>query len=235
MKKISFLFVLFAIISSPIVAQQNTSSGISLNSAVDSACYAFGIRVGSDLREQMKSFPGAGGEVNMNALVEGLVRAITNDFEALLIPPEEAQAYFQSYIMGATARDAEIAKEEEIRFLAENKTKEGVITTESGLQYRIISQGEGDKPTREDMVTVNYIGMLLDGAVFDASQRRGQPLTIGVSEVIEGWGELLQLMPVGSKYTAWIPSALAYGESGFQSIKPNTTLIFEVELLNIEK
>jgi len=234
MKKIYFLLILTAVLTSPLVAQTNALSGITLNTAVDSACYAIGINYGSGLGEQMKSFPG--GEANLNALAEGFVRAITGDFETLLIDPDEAQAFLQSYIMDATFKEAEIAKEEENRFMAENKTKEGVITTESGLQYKIITQGDGDKPTVEDRVTVNYKGLLLDGTVFQSSEEMGSPLTIGMDQVLAGWTELLQLMPVGSKYITWIPSALGYGAQGAgQAIKPNTMLIFEVELLSIEK
>jgi len=234
MKKINILLILAASMAYPLIAQQNASPRIILNSAVDSACYAIGINYGTGLGEQMKSFPG--GEANLNALAEGFVRAITGDFEALLIEPDEAQAFLQSYIMDATVKEAEAAKEEENRFLVENKNREGVITTESGLQYKIITQGEGDKPTIDDRVTVNYTGVLLDGTVFDSSERHGEPLTIGITQVISGWTELLQLIPVGSKCITWIPAELGYGAQGAgQAIKPNTMLIYEIELLNIEK
>ena len=235
MKKISILLILAAVIAPPVAAQQNTLSGITLHSAVDSACYAIGVNYGAGLGESMKTFPGAGGEANLNALAEGFMRAITGDFDALLMAPEEAQVYLQSYILEATIKESEAAKEEEVRFMAYNKTQEGVITTESGLQYKILKQGEGDIPTIEDRVTVHYTGVFLDGTVFDSSEVRGEPLTMDITQVISGWIELLQLMPVGSRYIAWIPSDLAYGSQGFQSIKPNTTLVFEMELLNIEK
>ena len=235
MKKTGILLVLTLIIAFPLVAQQNMLSGITLNSAIDSACYAVGITYGAGLGEQMKTFPGANGEPNLKALAEGFVRAITNDFGALLMDSQEAQAYIQSYLTDVSSKEAEVAKEEEIRFLAENKTKEGVITTESGLQYKIMTQGEGDKPTMEDMVTVHFTGLLLDGTVFQSTLERGEPITIGLSEVFSGWSELLQLMPVGSRYVAWIPAELGYGAQGYGQIKPNATLIFEVELLNIEK
>ena len=233
MKKISILLILITVIVSSTAAQQNASSGITLNSAVDSACYSVGINYGAGLREQMRTFPGAGGNANLNALAAGFVHAITSDFEALLINPEEAQAYIQSYIMDATVKEAEAAKEEEARFLAEHKTQEGVFTTESGLQYKIITQSEGKIPVAEDVVTVHYTGALLDGTIFDSSESRGEPLTISLTEVFQGWAELLQLMPVGSRYIAWIPSELAYGSQGLGQIRPNTMLIFEVELLSI--
>ena len=233
MNKISILFILVAIITSPLAAQQKTSPVITLNTAVDSACYSVGVNYGAGLREQMKSFPG--GKANLNAVAEGFIRAILSEFETLLMSPEEAQAFAQSYFMDVTFREAETAKEEEIRFMAENKTQEGVITTESGLQYKIITQGEGDRPALEDMVKVHYTGVLLDGTIFQSTREMGEPLVVGISDVISGWTELLQMMPVGSKYIVWIPSELGYGTQGKGQIKPNSTLIFEVELLSIEK
>lgn len=142
----------------------------------------------------------------------------------------------QSYFVEAQAREAAAAKEESEKFLAENKTKEGVITTESGLQYQVITEGTGAKPTAEDRVKVHYTGTLLDGTKFDSSVDRGEPAEFGVSQVIPGWTEGLQIMPAGSKYIFWIPSELAYGERGAgQDIKPNSVLKFEVELLEVIK
>src|SRR5271169_989304 len=121
-------------------------------------------------------------------------------------------------------------------FLAENKTKEGVVTLPSGLQYKILKEGTGPKPTASDTVVTNYRGTLLNGTVFDSSYKRGQPATFGVGQVIKGWTEALQLMPTGSKWQLFIPPALAYGERGAGAdIGPNATLIFEVELLSIQE
>ena len=120
-------------------------------------------------------------------------------------------------------------------FLKENATKEGVVTTESGLQYKIVTAGEGPKPGAEDVVKVHYRGTLLDGTEFDSSYKRGEPVTFPVGGVIPGWVEALQLMPVGSKWELFIPSGLAYGPGGAGGqIGPNSTLKFEVELLSIE-
>ena len=233
MRKISIIFILTAIITSPLAAQQQSSSGISLNTAGDSACYAIGMSHGLGLREQMATFPG--GQANFHAVAEAFLYAITGNMEALQINPDFAQAFLQAYIMDATMKEAEAAKLEESLYLAENKTREGVITTESGLQYKIIIQGEGEKPTIDDKVTVHYMGILMDGSIFQSSHERGEPLTMEVSQFIDGWAEGLQLMPTGSKYIFWIPSELAYGEQGQGRIKPNTMLFFEVELLGIEK
>ena len=124
-------------------------------------------------------------------------------------------------------------KAEGAAFLAANKTKPGVITLPSGLQYKIMKEGDGESPKADDSVTVNYRGTLTDGTEFDSSIKRGQPATFGVGGVIKGWTEGLQLMKTGGKWQFYIPSDLAYGERGNQSIPPNSTLVFEVELLSI--
>ncbi|MDR0795367.1 MAG: FKBP-type peptidyl-prolyl cis-trans isomerase [Tannerella sp.] len=231
MKKIFALFFFGVIIAAPLAAQQKTDSGIVLKSPLDSASYAVGINWGSGMLESLKGFPGP--EPNLNALAEGIRHALSGLTESWM-NVDQAQAYLQSYLTEVSNQYAAIAKEAETKFLAENKTKPGVITTESGLQYQVLVQGEGDKPSITDNVTVHYTGKLPDGTVFDSSEQRGEPLTIGIGQVIRGWTEALLLMPLGSRYMAWIPSELAYGEKGFQAIKPNTTLIFEMELLGIE-
>lgn len=122
------------------------------------------------------------------------------------------------------------------KFLAENAKKEGVKSTPSGLQYIVITEGEGDTPTSTDIVKVHYTGTLIDGRVFDSSVSRGVPAQFGVNQVIPGWTEALQMMKVGSKYKLFLPSDIAYGERGAgEMIQPNSTLIFEVELLDIIK
>ena len=233
MKKINVLLILAAIVATPLAAQQRESAGINLNMPVDSACYAIGVNYGSGLRESMNSFPG--GNVNYNALAEGFINAFLGNNDALLITAEEALNYIQAYIMDVTNKEAEAAKEEEMRFFAENKSREDVITTESGLQYKVLKQGEGAKPTAEDRVTVHYTGQFLDGTVFESSEEQGEPVTFGVSQVIDGWTEVLQLMPAGARYLVWIPSQLGYGEQGAGQIGPNSTLVFEMELLEIEE
>jgi FKBP-type peptidyl-prolyl cis-trans isomerase len=204
-----------------------------LATAVDTACYSIGISYGNGLRESMKNFPG--GETNLKALREGFLHAIDSD-TAQAMTAEAAQAYVQSFVESIQQKESGVEKEKGERFLAANRAAEGVITTGSGLQYKVLKQGDGAQPTSEDQVKVHYTGKLLDGTVFDSSVERGEPLTIGVGGVIQGWTEVLLLMPVGSKYQVWIPSELAYGPQGAgQVIKPNSVLEFEVELLGIEE
>lgn len=126
-------------------------------------------------------------------------------------------------------------KDAGIKYLEENKNKEGVVTTASGLQYKVVREGKGKKPGATSKVEVHYRGTLIDGTEFDSSYARGEPATFGVNQVIKGWQEALQLMPVGSKWQIYIPSDLAYGERGAGgSIGPNSTLVFDVELLDIK-
>jgi len=138
----------------------------------------------------------------------------------------------QAKKMEAQYNDNKVAGQ---NFLAENAKKEGVITTASGLQYEVIKKGNGPLPKDTDKVKVHYHGTLVDGTVFDSSVDRGQPAEFGVTQVIKGWVEGLQLMPVGSKYKFYIPQELAYGSQSQGQIKPFSTLIFEVELLEIVK
>ncbi len=206
----------------------------SLKNSVDSASYAIGISTGAGYRENLKTLPG--GKANIDDLIAGFIQAIKGDSAVMKMSPREAQQYLQTYFVEAQAREAQENKEAGEKFLAENKTKEGVITTESGLQYKVEKEGTGAKPTEKDKVKVHYTGTLLDGTKFDSSIDRGEPAVFGVGQVIKGWTEGLQIMPVGSKYIFWIPSELAYGAHGAgQDIKPNSVLKFEVELLEIVK
>ncbi|WP_342315301.1 FKBP-type peptidyl-prolyl cis-trans isomerase [Lysobacter sp. FW306-1B-D06B] len=131
--------------------------------------------------------------------------------------------------------DAKKNLEDGEKFLAENSKKPGVVTTASGLQYQVITEGKGPKPTVNDVVTAHYKGTLLDGKTFDSSYDRGEPANFPLSQMVPGWQEGIPLMPVGSKYRFWIPSKLAYGEQGAGPIGPNATIVFEVELLDIVK
>jgi FKBP-type peptidyl-prolyl cis-trans isomerase FklB len=149
--------------------------------------------------------------------------------------PELANSIIQNYLQSAGEAKFAQNKEAGEAFLHENSSKEGVHSTPSGLQYSVITEGNGPKPGNQDMVTVHYHGTLIDGTVFDSSVHRGQPATFGVHQVIPGWTEALQLMSVGSKYRLFIPQELAYGAHPHPGgpIKPYSALIFDVELLAI--
>jgi FKBP-type peptidyl-prolyl cis-trans isomerase len=136
---------------------------------------------------------------------------------------------------GLQAGNGEAAKKDGEAFLTANKAKDGVVTLPSGLQYKILKAGTGEKPTLDDTVVCNYKGTLINGTEFDASEKHGGPSTFPVKGVISGWTEALQLMPVGSKWQLFVPSNLAYGANGPGGIGPNATLIFEVELVSIQK
>ncbi|WOJ97881.1 FKBP-type peptidyl-prolyl cis-trans isomerase [Congregibacter brevis] len=177
--------------------------------------------------------------VDVDAFAAGLRDAMTNSPQRLT--DEEIQAEmiaFQERVNAEresmTSAMAEANAAAATAFLLENSTREGVVTTESGLQYEVIEAGDGAMPTAEDSVEVHYRGTLIDGTEFDSSYARGEPVTFGVGQVISGWTEALQLMQVGSKYKLFIPSELAYGAGGAgERIGPNAALVFEVELLSI--
>lgn len=232
MKKANVLAAASAVVLGLAATSCDSRRNVSLKSDVDSVSYAIGVSTGAGYKENLKTFPG--GEANVDALIAGFAEAIKGD--STKITPEKAREYMQTYFVQASARDAKKNKEEGEKFLNENKTKSGVITTESGLQYQVVTEGTGPKPTDKDRVKVHYTGTLLDGTKFDSSVDRGEPAEFGVTQVIKGWTEGLQLMPVGSKYIFWIPSELAYGErAAGPEIKPNSVLKFEVELLEIVK
>ena len=153
------------------------------------------------------------------------------------ISVQEAQKLLDAYFSEIESKQQAAGKEQKSageKFLAENAKKAGVITTASGLQYEILKEGRGQKPTATDKVKVHYHGTLLDGTVFDSSVKRNTPASFGVNQVIKGWVEALQLMPVGSKWKLYIPQELAYGAHGAgETIRPYSALIFEVELLEI--
>ena len=198
----------------------------------------FGYTLGLDIGSNLKELPT---EIDIPALFQGLEDAL-KDRTPLLNPQQYAEIK-QELTMKIkrsrgrkTAELAEKNRTEGEAFLAENQEKEGVITTESGLQYIILREGDGPKPKDTDRVSVHYRGTLMDGTEFDSSYERGKPITFEVMGVIAGWTEGLQLMKMGSKYRLFIHSELGYGERGAGAdIGPNATLIFEVELLSIEK
>jgi FKBP-type peptidyl-prolyl cis-trans isomerase len=197
------------------------------------AGYAFGHNMGANMKQQDLG-------LDLEAMVQGLRDGLAGAEAALT--EEEMQAAvneFQQQMMAKQQEAAEKAKAENMAagdaFRATNGAREGVTTTASGLQYEVLTAGTGPKPATTDRVSVHYRGTLVDGTQFDASYDRGQPATFPVTGVIKGWQEVLQLMPVGSKWKVVIPPDLAYGERGSPPrIGPGSTLVFEVELLGIE-
>lgn len=195
--------------------------------------YIIGMDIGKSLRDQ-------GTEVDLDSMVDA-IRA-TYKGEALAMTTEEAAQVRTEYMEKRQAEQqaaaAEVGESNLVvgqKFLAENATKEGVQTTASGLQYKVETMGTGAKPVATDTVKVHYRGTLLDGTEFDSSYARNEPISFGLNRVIAGWTEGVQLMPIGSKFIFYIAPDLAYGEGGGGPIPPNSTLVFEVELLDIEE
>ncbi|MCP5454547.1 MAG: FKBP-type peptidyl-prolyl cis-trans isomerase [Spirochaetaceae bacterium] len=215
----------FSFVSCADKAEGAKAQGGEATSAAD-ASYAFGLAIGTSLKD-------TGVELDYDEFLKGMKDYIEDREQRMSM--EDAQMTIQSAIMQAMQAIAARNSEAEAAFLAENGKKTGVTTTASGLQYEVIKLGTGPKPIESDTVRVDYVGTFLDGKEFDSSINAGEPVVFPVAMVIPGWVEGLQLMPVGSKYKFYIPSALAYGEQGSQGgIEPNKTLVFEVELLGIE-
>lgn len=205
-----------------------TATSLSLKTAQDSLSYAIGLSVANFYKQQSIT--------NINTAI--LTRAINdiNKGAKPMLDEQQANTCIMNYMQKAKAEKSSGNKKIGEEFLAANKTKPGVITTASGLQYIVMKEGTGAKPGLTDKVKVHYHGTLIDGRVFDSSVDRGQPIELTVNGVIPGWTEALQLMSVGSKWKLFIPSNLAYGDQqAGPLIAPGSTLIFEVELLDIVK
>jgi FKBP-type peptidyl-prolyl cis-trans isomerase len=204
-----------------------------LKTQKEKASYAMGMNFGTGLRKQSV-------DIDPAILARGLRDAFSNG--KTLLTEDEARAVLTQLQNDLRKKQQELAqqvgdanKKSGLAFLEANKTKDGVVTLPSGLQYKVLQEGIGPKPAPTDTVVCNYRGTLLDNTEFDSSYKRGQPATFPVTGVIKGWTEALQLMPVGSKWQLFIPAELAYGERGAGGqIGPNATLIFEVELLSIQ-
>ena len=204
-----------------------------MKTQMDSVSYGIGLDIGKNLKAQSI-------DVNATVMAAGIRDAMTDGKK--LLTDEEVQkcmTMFQQQLLAKTeAKAKELGdknKKEGDAFLAQNKTKEGVKTTASGLQYKIITAGTGAKPTANQTVTVNYRGTLIDGTEFDSSFKHGQPATFNLGQMIKGWTEALMMMPIGSKWQVFIPTDLAWGErSPTAAIPPNAVVIFEVELLSVK-
>ena len=207
-----------------------TPATLTLTTPKDKASYAIGMNVGKQMGKDLKDHSV---DIDQAILLRGMKDGLAGG--KTLLTDEEAKAAILELQKEVAKALADANKKKGDAFLAENKTKEGVVTLPSGLQYKILQQGTGPKPTAKDIVVCNYRGTLLDGKEFDSSYKRGQPATFPLGQVIKGWTEALQLMPVGSKWQLFLPPDLAYGDRSMgPDITPYSTLIFEVELVSIK-
>ncbi len=216
MKKL-FLLLLIGSICYQLNAQTN----------MDSLSYSVGVMMAQGLKSQNLT------DLKPEDLAKGINDVLKD--QPLAISAAEAETIFRDYLQAQKASQHTETVAKGAAFLEANKKRPEVMTTASGLQYEVMKEGTGPKPTKDSQVSVHYHGTLIDGTVFDSSVERGQPASFGVTQVISGWTEALQLMPVGSKWKLFLPYDLAYGDRGAgPKIGPFTTLIFEVELLDIK-
>lgn len=236
LKKFFAILIAFGLVGSFNYVQsqdKNTQTGVILKTGTDTVSYALGTQFGQDLKTNEV-------DIDINSFTQGIKDALFGGKS--LLTDEEIQIAIQNLNMElqqkAQARQAEMGKanqDEGDKFLAENAKREGVKTTPSGLQYKIIEQGTGISPKENDTVVVHYKGTFLNGKVFDSSMDRGEPVEFPLNQVIKGWTEGLQLLKEGGKATLFIPSNLAYGTQGAGGvIGPNQTLIFEVNLIKVK-
>jgi FKBP-type peptidyl-prolyl cis-trans isomerase len=205
-----------------------------LETQMDKVSYVMGHNIANNFKDQKI-------DIQMDAFIKGIKDGLKEDVNIFSIKEvQEIMTEYQNQMRDKMVIDrkdvSKINLNESKAFLAENKEKEGIVTLESGLQYKVLKEGTGPFPKATDKVKTHYVGTLIDGTEFDSSVKRGEPITFSVTGVIAGWTEALQLMKVGSKWNLFIPPELAYGENGAGNlIGPNAALIFEVELISIEK
>jgi FKBP-type peptidyl-prolyl cis-trans isomerase FklB len=228
MKFKSLLLTFLAVVATTFVVNAQKKKKIKLETSQDSVSYAIGTLFGSNLHNY--------GFDHLNMKV--FTRAIEDAIKAqdTVIRPEQANELVQKAVMAMQKEKAAKNLAAGKAFLENNKKQPGVVELPSGLQYKILQEGSGTPPKAEDKITAHYKGSLIDGKVFDSSYDRGEPATFGVSDVIEGWKEALQLMKPGAKWQLFIPASLAYGENQMPGspIEPNSVLIFEVELISVD-
>lgn len=209
--------------------KRKSSGSDELKTMIDSVSYVFGSNLGANIQQI-----GMEDEVQLDKVMQGLEDALKGDDSALKISQADGGQIARKYIDGLQAKknEAAIAKGQE--YLKEKAKEDNIQSTESGILYEVVVMGDGPKPKAEDKVRVNYEGKTRDGKVFDSSYERGQPIDFGLNQVIAGWTEILQEMPVGSTWIATLPPHLAYGERGSPpNIGPNEVLIFKIELIDI--
>jgi FKBP-type peptidyl-prolyl cis-trans isomerase FklB len=229
MKKFIVIAIVLSLFSSEVIAQKKRAP----KTKKEKLSYSIGVNIGKNMKMQ-------GVTLDQGLFTQGIKDGLSDAKTAMSdVDMEATLTAFQQEMMNKMQTKQKIdgeknAKEGEA-FLEANKNKEGVVTLPSGLQYKIIKSGDGPKPAKDQKVKCHYRGTLIDGTEFDSSYKRGEPTEFGVGEVIKGWTEALQLMPVGSKWQLFIPANLAYGTNGAgQTIGPNAALIFDVELIAIK-
>lgn len=217
----------------------NTSANVELTTEAQKEAYSVGASIGRYMSGHIKEQEQLGLPVDRTLIITGFTNGLN---EQVKLTEEEMQTILQGLDKKLNDKRQEQANviaakniEDGKKFLEDNKAKPGVVTTESGLQYEVLTPGSGEKPAAEDTVEVDYVGTLIDGTEFDSSYKRGETAKFPLNRVIPGWTEGVQLMPVGAKYKFVIPANLAYGDRDTGTIPPNSTLIFEVELKSVEK
>ncbi len=218
LKEKALLIIGFVILNFSVNAQE-------LKNEKDSLSYAIGVDIANSFKRQNV-------DLNLDVFTKALASGLENK---ATMTPEQCSSYIREYFMNLSTKAGKENKAKGLAFLEKNKTEAGVVTLPSGLQYKVLKEGTGVKPTVNDRVTVHYAGTTLDGEEFDSSIKRGEPATFGVTQVIKGWTEALQLMAPGAKWKLFIPDNLAYGAQGPPAIGPNQVLIFDVELIEIAK
>ncbi|HUX36513.1 MAG TPA: FKBP-type peptidyl-prolyl cis-trans isomerase [Rectinemataceae bacterium] len=226
MKKLLLPLALILLLGSCKGGNPSTSSAAAPSNSKTDVSYAFGMAIG-------KSLAATGVEIDDAAFLSGVKDVLAK--KAPRLKEADAQGMIQTAITEVQTKIAAANKAKGEEFLAANGKKDGIKTTASGLQYQVIKEGSGPRPTATDTVKVDYVGTLLDGSTFDSSIETKEPAVFQVNQVIPGWQEAIQLMTVGSRYKVWIPANLAYGEQGAgDKVGPNSTLAFEITLLAIQ-
>lgn len=204
-----------------------TSGNAKIETSEDSLAYAWGVALADNMSQNNIE------DLDLDLMMQGLNDQWSDDSAKISL--EDAQQIMRKEMMAKQKEAEEEAKAEGTAFLEENKGKEGIEVTDSGLQYKVIKEGDGASPDANDRVTVHYHGTLIDGTVFDSSKDRGEPVTFQLNQVIPGWTEGVQLMEEGAEYRFFVPQNLAYGPRGQGKIEPFSTLIFDVELISVEE
>ena len=238
MKKVFKLsFVAASVLALAACNKEAPKAEVKLETEVQKQAYGLGASIGEFVKKDLEGKTEVGFELDKALIVAGLEESLAGKSQLTEEEIKELLTKLNTEVaekqQAAAQAKAEEVKAQGVAFLAENGKKDGVVTTDSGLQYQVISEGEGKKPLATDTVEVHYKGTLIDGTEFDSSYSHGEPITFPLNRVIKGWTEGVQLMAEGSKYKFFIPSELAYGERDLGKIPANSTLIFEVELLKV--